>query len=171
MIERFGSAGLTVSGESAGGNLALAVVLRARDSNMGMPCAMALLSPWADLSLSSESRHLHLGIDPTFSPQLSGGEEARLYAGGRDLNSSEISPVYADYKPGFPPTLITTGTRDMLMSDCARLSTVMRQAGVEVDLHLCEGMWHVFEYFSDIPEGQQSLIEIAAYLTNYLQVD
>jgi monoterpene epsilon-lactone hydrolase len=171
MIERFGTAGLTVSGESAGGNLAIEVVLNARDRNMGMPCALALLSPWVDLSQSSESRHLHLGIDPTFSPQLGVKEEALLYAGERGLKSPEISPVYADYTPGFPPTLITTGTRDLLMSDCARLSTVMRQAGVEVDLHLWEGMWHVFEYFSDIPEGQQSLIEIAAYLANYLQVD
>ncbi len=71
---------------------------------------------------------------------------ARAYAGGLPLASPDISPLFADVAKGFPPTLISTGTRDVLLSDCARLSTKLRAAGVDVDLRVMEGMWHVFEF-------------------------
>jgi len=133
-----------------------------------MPRAVALMSPWADLTVSSESFHTHRGLDPTFGADPDDVSEAEAYGGGRDLTEPLISPVYAEDWAKFPPTLITTGTRDLLMSDCARLSTVMRRAGVDVSLHLWEGMWHVFEYYPEIPEGQQSLEEIARFLADHL---
>ena len=71
---------------------------------------------------------------------------------------------------GFPPTLITTGTRDLLLSDCVRLATEMRAAGVETRLHVWEAMWQVFEFYPEIPEGRQSLREIVDFLAAHLRI-
>jgi acetyl esterase/lipase len=165
----FSPGNLAVVGESAGGNLAVVTTLRARDEGLQLPSAVAVMSPWADLTLSSESFQTHRGLDPTFAADNDGVSEAEAYGGGRDLTEPLISPVYAENWTKFPPTLITTGTRDLLMSDSARLSTVLRRAGVEVSLNLWEGMWHVFEYYPEIPEGQQSLEEIARFLARHLR--
>jgi acetyl esterase/lipase len=93
---------------------------------------------------------------------------ARAYAGGRPLASPDISPLFADVAKGFPPTLITTGTRDVLLSDCARLSTKLRRAGVNVDLRVTEGMWHVFEFYPQLPEAEDSIRGIATFLDKHL---
>ena len=90
---------------------------------------------------------------------------ARAFANGRDLTSPEISPLYAAFSEAFPKTLITTGTRDLFLSDCARLSTKMRASGIDCELRVWEGMWHVFEYYTDLPEAQASLAEIARFIT------
>ena len=168
LVEQFAGNQLAVVGESAGGNLALATVLRARDSGLALPTATALLSPWCDITSTGDSTRTLAGLDPTLEYKLHLRDSAAAYAGERDQKEVLISPLYADYRPGFPPTLITTGTRDLLLSDCARLSTVMRQAGVAATLHVWEGMWHVFEWYPDLPEAQQSLDEIADFLQQHL---
>jgi acetyl esterase/lipase len=89
---------------------------------------------------------------------------ARAFAGGRSLDDPDISPLVATVPKGFPPTLITSGTRDALLSDCARLSTKLRAAGVAAELRVWEGMWHVFEYYPDLPEAEASLKEIARFI-------
>ena len=63
------------------------------------------------------------------------------------------------------PTLITTGTRDLLLSHSVRLARVMREAGVDVDLRIWEGLWHVFEFYDEIPEAALSLRQIGEFLT------
>jgi acetyl esterase/lipase len=88
----------------------------------------------------------------------------RAFAGNFDPSSPSLSPVYAEFPGTFPPTLITTGTRDLFLSDCARLSTRMRASGIKAELRVWEGMWHVFEYYQDIPEARQSLAEIAGFM-------
>jgi acetyl esterase/lipase len=160
---------IAIVGESAGGNLALATVLRARAEEVALPAATALLSPWCDLTASSESQRQPLGFDPTLDYDLQLRDSASAYAGSYDQKDPRVSPLYADYRGGFPPTLITTGTRDLLMSDCARLSTRMRRAGVDTRFHVWEGMWHVFEYYPEIPESGQSLEEIAHFLVGHLE--
>jgi acetyl esterase/lipase len=167
LIGKMRVGGLTLAGESAGGNLALVVALRAREMGLPMPAALGLFSPWSDLTDTSESGWTHAGLDPTFPACKDDGSISQAYGGGADLRDPMISPVYADYTGGFPPTLITTGTRDMLMSDCARLSTNMRLAGVDVRLHLWEGMWHVFEYYPELPEARKSMREVAAFLKDH----
>ena len=83
------------------------------------------------------------------------------------VTNPEVSPVYGEFDASFPPTLITTGTRDLLLSSCVRLARVMREAGAQVDLRVWEGMWHVFEFYPDIPEAEASLKEIAGFLDEY----
>ena len=167
LLEDYEPARLAVVGESAGGNLATSTLLTIRDAGEAMPQATALLSPWVDLADLSDSRVVLDGLDPALGCVT---PAALAFANGRDLKDPGISPVYADFEPGFPPTLITTGTRDFLSSDCARLSTAMRLAGVDVRLHLWEGMWHVFEFYPDVPEAQQSLAEITAFLAKQLEL-
>ena len=126
------------------------------------------MSPWSDLTKTGDSEYVLAGLDPTLDYDLFIADPARAYAAGRDLKDPLISPVYADYGPGFPPSLITTGTRDLFMSDCARLSTALRQAGIDAHLHLWEGLWHVFEWYPDLPEAARSLDEVAAFLQRHL---
>ncbi len=157
---------IVVAGESAGGNLTLEVVLRARKEQVAMPAATALMSPWSDVTPSGLSQQEPLGFDPTMDYKTHLEIPAAAYAGDYDQKDPIVSPLYADYSTGFPPTLITTGTRESFLSDCARLSTIMRQAGVDVRLHVWEGMWHTFEWYFEVPEADQSLDEIAEFLSN-----
>ena len=164
LLERYRPGGLALAGESAGGNLCLAVGLRAREDGLPLPAAAALLSPWCDISKSGDSEFTLEGMDPTLDYELHLRDAAIAYAGGRDLRDPLVSPLYADFEPGFCPTLITTGTRELFLSDCARLSTRMRLAGVDARLHVWEGMWHTFEWYLELPEAQGSLDEIADFI-------
>jgi monoterpene epsilon-lactone hydrolase len=168
LLETFEPTGICFAGESAGGNLALAVALRARDEELALPAATALMSPWCDLTQSAESQRQPRGFDPTLDYALQLEEAAAAYAGAHDQRDPRISPLYANYAGGFPATLITTGTRELFHGDCARLSTAMRRAGVDARLHVWEGMWHTFEWYLEIPEAEQSMDEIAAFLRDQL---
>ncbi|MFQ5981829.1 MAG: alpha/beta hydrolase [Woeseiaceae bacterium] len=160
--------GIGIAGESAGGNLTLAMTLRAGDVGLALPAAIVLLSPWCDLTPSGESQREPEGFDPTLDYALHLEEAAAAYAGGYDHKDPRISPLYANYTDSFPPTLITTGTRELCLSDCARLSTVLRRAGVDARLHVWEGMWHTFEWYHEVPEAEQSMGEIAAFFREHL---
>ena len=154
-------------GESAGGNLVLAAMLRAKRAGFSLPRAVALLSPWCDLDMSSDSQIFNDGRDPSLKIQES-KTAARLYAGDHDITNPDISPINGSYDSAFPPCLITTGTRDLLLSLSVRLSRCLRESGVEVDLQVWEGLWHVFEWHHRIPEAQQSMRNIAAFLKGHL---
>lgn len=154
---------IALAGESAGANLALALMGQITTR----PSAIALMSPWCDLTHQGDTITTLDGIDPSLDLTHQLQHMARAYAGGRALSDPEISPLFASVQ-GFPPTIITTGTRDLLLSDAARLSTKLRGAGVPVDLRVFEGMWHVFEYYPDLPEADLSTRGIAEFLTNHL---
>lgn len=160
LVARYGAAALTVSGESAGGGLALALLLKLAEK----PAKAALMSPWSDLTKTGDTLSTLVGNDPWLHYELTLEPAARAYANGRALASADLSPIYADFPADFPKTLITTGTRDLFLSDCARLSTKMRAAGITCELRVWEGMWHVFEFEADLPEADQSLAEIAAFI-------
>jgi acetyl esterase/lipase len=159
-----GARSIAVAGESAGGNLSLALVHAAARRGLDLPAALALLSPWCDLTHSGDTIRTLDGIDPTLGLEQLLGPMARAYAGGRPLDDPGVSPLLADVPKGFPPTLITSGTRDMLLSDSARLAAKLRRAGVDAEIRVYEGMWHVFEFYPDVPEGEESLRGISAFL-------
>ncbi len=157
---------IMVAGESAGGNLALATMLAARDEGLALPAGLALLSPWSDLGYTGDS-HL-TNRDPSLP--LSEGvllQMANGYRGDRPADDPLVSPVHGDFT-GFPPTFISTGTRDLLLSDCVRVSSAMRSDGVDVTLRVWEGMWHVFEFYRELPEARASMSEIATWITTRL---
>ena len=168
LLREYGARSLALSGESAGGNLSLALMGAAAARGLPLPAAMALLSPWCDLTHSGDTIRTLDGIDPTLDLDHLLSQMASAYAGGRPLASPDISPLFADVAKGFPPTLISTGTRDVLLSDCARLSTKLRGAGVDVDLRVTEGMWHVFEFYPQLPEAENSIRGIAEFIDKHL---
>lgn len=151
----------TIVGESAGGNLALALTIRlmAQDKK---PEKLALLSPAADLTDDFDPSAAP--DDPFLSAHMI-DVVPDAYAGDADKTNPEISPIHHDFDSDWPPTLITTGTRDRLAGQCAALARAIREAGAAADLRLWDGLWHVFEYY-DIPEADLSLKEIAAFLAD-----
>ncbi len=159
---------LAIAGESAGGNLALTVMQLARAEGLPLPCAAALLSPWCDLTHGGDSLHANDGRDPTLTRDFV-DVAAEMYAGGADRGDPGISPLFADYRPDFPPTLITTGTRDLLMSPSIELARRMRESGMDVTLHVHDGLWHVFEFYDELPEAAASLDALGAFLGRHLQ--
>jgi len=165
LARRFGAHNVVMYGGSAGGGMVLSTMLAARDAGLALPAALALLSPWTDLTRTGDSYYGNESRDPILTWQgLHASAEA--YAGGKDPRQPGLSPINADYGSGFPPTLITTGTRDLFLSNCVRLYRTLVRAGVTADLQVWEGMWHSFEGFtSAMPESREALAVIARHLT------
>jgi acetyl esterase/lipase len=127
-----------VGGGSAGGNLAAALLLRAKDEGLPMPAALILGTPEVDLTESGDTFHTLLGIDSVLKPLL---QVNRLYANGHDLAHPYLSPLFGDVS-GFPPTFLQSGTRDLFLSNTVRMHRALRAAGVEAELHVFEAMPH-----------------------------
>ncbi len=159
---------MLIAGESAGGNLTLGILLRALKQDLPMPRACALMSPWCDLAHSGDSEKSNNGRDPTLTLEYV-ENAAQLYAGEYPQKDWEVSPLNANFDSRFPATIITTGTRDLLMSQSVRLAAKLRKAEINVDLRVWEEMWHVFEFYPHIPEGHRSLSEICQFLESHLQ--
>lgn len=168
--DRLSGISLALSGDSAGGNLALAIALRAYRENVALPAALALLSPWCDLTNQGDSLKTNDGRDPTLTHAWL-NEAAKLYASAADLSQPTLSPIFASYPSEFPPVMITTGTRDLLMSQSVRLNKRLREAAVECTIRIWDNLWHVFEYYDELPESETSLEEIAQFLSVHLNSD
>lgn len=155
---------IVVGGGSAGGNLAAALVLRARDEGLPLPRALVLLTPEADLTESGDSFATNLGIDAVLRSKLT--ESIALYAGDHDLTDPYLSPLFGDFTPPFPPTFLQTGTRDLFLSNTVRLHRKLRQAGIEADLHVFEAMPH--GGFFGAPEDEELAEELRRFLASRL---
>lgn len=165
LLDRFDPAKIGIFGASAGGNLTCAIVLKARSLGGPLPGAIVLSTPGADLGQLGDSWQTNYGLDRvlTDSPIAT-----HLYADGQDLRDPLLSPVYGDYSKAFPPSLLVTGTRDMLLSSTVRLHRAMRRGGVDADLHVFEGMWHGLPTSFDLPEHAEYKELIAAFLRDRL---
>ncbi len=152
---------LFVGGGSAGGNLAAALMLRAKDEGLPMPAALVLLSPEVDLTESGDSFHTNLGIDHILGPLM---QVNLLYANGHDLAEPYLSPLFGDLT-GFPPTFLQTGTRDLFLSNTARMHRKLRAAGVEAELHVFEAMPH--GGFGGAPEDREIGVEVQRFLVRH----
>ena len=157
---------IAIFGDSAGGNLAIRAVLNLREGGAGMPAAVLLFSPWADLANAGDTAITLAEADPTLSYSGFLANSALAYAGGLDLKDPRVSPVHADFSKGFPPTLIQDGTRTILLSASVRTYRALKAAGHDATLDLYEGMWHVFEFYIDLPEARASLREIAVFIAS-----
>ena len=154
---------ISVSGESAGGNLAVALCFLLREKGLPLPARLALLSPWCDLKQTGESYATLEAQDATLDRQ--GLMESALQFAGQDarlLGDPYLSPIYGSFR-GFPPTQIHAGTREILLSDAETLAACMRRDGVPVTLIKWAGMCHVFQAFN-FPESRLSLKTIGRFL-------
>jgi len=140
LLETHAAKDILVSGQSAGGNLAAAMMLRARDEGLPKPGALFLDTPAVDLTMAGDTLYTNEGLDSAIGLEdLKGG---LLYAGGFDVAHPYLSPINGDVSGAFPPTYLRTGTRDLLLSDTVRLHAKLRKSGVEADLYVVEGMPH-----------------------------
>jgi epsilon-lactone hydrolase len=160
---------LAIFGSSAGGGLTLSMVLRAKQENLPLPAAIAPGTPMSDLTGRGDSFATNALLDNVLIAYgASCDARAALYANGRDLKDPLLSPIYGDAH-GFPPTILTTGTRDLLLSNTVRMHRKLRLAGVEAVLQVFEGMAHA-QYFRDpaAPESKEVFEEIAGFFDHHL---
>ena len=132
---------MAIFGSSAGGNLTLAMILRAKQDNLPLPGAIAPGTPMSDLTCRRLVPHQRDARQRPGGARRQLRQRAALYTNGRDLKDPMLSPVYGDMR-GFPPTILTSGTRDLLLSSTVRVHRKLRQAGVEAVLQVFEGQSH-----------------------------
>lgn len=159
-LERHGPKHIVVGGRSAGGNIAVATLLKARDEGLPLPAGLVLLSPQVDLTESGDSFATHRLIDVVLPGTLRSSN--LLYANGADLTQPYLSPLFADLT-GFPPTFLQSGTRDLFLSNTVRMHRALRRAGASADLHVFEGMPHG-GFGGATPEDRELQEEIARFV-------
>jgi acetyl esterase/lipase len=136
---------IAIGGDSAGGNLTLALLLALRERGQTLPCCAWLISPWSDLTASGATMHTKAEVDPMIQrPYLL--ELAHAFAGGRDFADPLISPQRADLA-GLPPLLIQVGSEETLLDDAVTLAGRTGAAGVAVTLEIWPEMIHAFPMF------------------------
>lgn len=140
LIETGDPGQIVIGGSSAGGNLAAVAALMIRDRGLPAPAGVVLLTPEVDLTEAGDSFRTNALLDVVLKGPLP--ECNAVYAAGHDLTDPYLSPLFADFATGFPPTLIQTGTRDLFLSNSVLLHRKLRRAGVEAELHVWEAMPH-----------------------------
>lgn len=153
---------IALVGDSAGGGLALALALQLRDEGIGVPGAIAVFSPWTDLT------HGKL-YEPLVEPMLQKrwiDKAASLYCAGESRKNPLISPVYGDFT-GLPPLLIQVGSEEILLNDAHRLAEVARKAGNEVHLDIYNSLWHVFQiHAGQLDRATEAMEEAGEFIRN-----
>jgi monoterpene epsilon-lactone hydrolase len=151
-----------VAGDSAGGNLTLVTLMRARDALLPMPDCAVALSPSTDLTGTGPSLRYNADADPMFSPVALDLVPAQ-YCPGQDLGNPLLSPLFGNWN-GLPPLLFHAGSTEMLLDDSVRAHDRARQAGVDAQIDVWFGLPHVFHMFRWLPESRAGLADVAAFI-------
>jgi len=159
-----------IFGTSTGGGMTLAMVLRAKQEGLPLPGAIAPATPWSDMTKTGDTYFANEMVDNILVSNDGWlAEAAKLYANGHDLKDPMLSPVYGDLQ-GFPPTILTSGTRDLFLSNTVRVHRKLRAAGVVADLIVFEGQSHAqYLFFPDAPEGKEYFVEVTSFFDKYLE--
>lgn len=157
---------IVIAGDSAGGGLAIAMLISLRDDKLPLPACAVCLSPWLNLSYTGEKSNNNK--DPFLNPTLL-SLYARYYVGAGDATNPLVSPSFADLR-GLPPLLIQVGTNEILLEEIQQFCEKARQANVEVSLDCWQGMFHVFQIIPFIPETKLSLEKIATFIRNKISL-
>jgi epsilon-lactone hydrolase len=153
---------IAVAGDSAGGGLAVALLVAARDAGEALPAAAALMSPTVDLTSSGASMTERADQDPISTPAML-RQFAADYLAGADPRTPLASPLFAALS-GLPPLLIQVGTADLLLSDSERLAAAATEAGVDVTLQIGQGLPHVYQLLLGTPEAAEATEQIGKFL-------
>ena len=158
-----------VVGTSAGGGLVLALCLRAKAEGVPLPGAIAPGTPEADMTNAGDTIRTNEWLDNVLvSPEGYVANATRIYTAGHDLRDPQLSPLFGDFT-GMPPAILTSGTRDLFLSNTVRTHRKLRQAGVEAELQVFEGMSHAQYLFdADAPESKEAFGEITRFLDKHL---
>ena len=155
---------IVVVGDSAGGGLALALLLSLRDDARPLPAGAAVISPWTDLAITGDSIRTKANKDPWLDPD-GAHKSAKRYYGDASPTDPYVSPLYGNYAH-IPPLLIQVGTHEILLDDSTRLATKAEADGANVTLSVYRGMWHVWHAFvgRGLPECDRAIDEIGDFL-------
>ncbi len=160
---------IIITGDSAGGNLALCLGLRIKELGMPMPAGLILISPWGSLeNLPSRDYNLHKDYVLGENTPLNAAVETPAYAGGLDLRDPRLSPIYADLT-GLPPMLIQAGGNETLRSDSELLGKACAEQGASATLTIYPGMPHDFVLvLPDLPHSQAAFAEMGEFADQLL---
>jgi epsilon-lactone hydrolase len=150
---------IAFAGESAGGGLAIATLVNARDHGLPLPAAAFVMSPYADLTLAGMTMETKREVDPLMSRE---NLQSRVtdYTAGQDAALGLISPIFADLSD-LPPLIIQAGTHEVLLDDAVRLARQAATADVEVTLDITPGVPHVFQTFYPILDEAAAALDRA----------
>jgi monoterpene epsilon-lactone hydrolase len=153
---------IAFAGESAGGGLAVATLVNARDHGLPLPAAAFVMSPYVDLTLAGTTMETKREVDPLFTRELI---QARVtdYTAGQDAALGLISPIFADLS-GLPPLIIQAGSHELLLDDAVRLAQQAAAADVEVTLDIAPGVPHVFQAYHAILDEAVAALDRAGQL-------
>ena len=161
-----GMSKLVIAGDSAGGGLALAllqsVTYAANDETVPKPLAAVVMSLWADLALTGESMETRAESDPILTRDAL-NQAAHLYLGNQDRHDPKASPLYGEVT-GLPPVMFHVGEDEILLDDSRRFANRSEAAGGVAQLHIWEGMTHVFPSNVSLQAAKDALDEIGAFL-------
>jgi acetyl esterase/lipase len=154
-----------LAGDSAGGNLSLVTLMRARDALLPLPDCAVLLSPATDLTVSGPSQRYNAEADPMFSPAAI-DLLPDVYCPGQDRRNPLLSPLFGNWN-GLPPLLFHAGSTEMLLDDSVRAHDRAVQAGVEAEIEVWVGLPHVFHVFRLIPESRSGVRAVAEFIDRH----
>jgi acetyl esterase/lipase len=152
---------ILLAGDSAGGTLALATLLVLRDAGDPLPAGAACLSPATDLTRGGASHRARVDDEVLLTPAFLRAVE-RMYRGDADPRDPLVSPLFADLR-GLPPLLVHVGSRELLYDDALRFVAAARAAGVDAEVVVWAGLWHVFHSFVVLPEARRALDQIGRF--------
>lgn len=156
---------ILVGGDSAGGGLAMALLLVIKEKKLAQPGAAILLSPWTDLTMSGDSIHTNADVEAML-PIEEMDRWAEKYTGNNDPANPHISPLFGDFT-GLCPVFIQVGSNEVVLDDSTRLSQKLDAAGVNVQIEIWDGMFHVWQFFWQyLPEGIDAIYSMADYIRN-----
>lgn len=159
---------LAVAGDSAGGNLALALIVRARELGLPLPVATVGYSPWTDLTLAGESIRTNAAIDQAIPVKML-QPLAAIYCNDRDARDPLISPLFADFAK-FPPTQLHVAADEVLRDDTLRLAQQLQACGVEVEHRVWADVPHAFPVFAaTLPQGREAIRISGEFLLRHFE--
>jgi acetyl esterase/lipase len=158
----FMAVGMGLFGSAAGAGMVVARILRAKHEGLPLPAAPAIGTPWVDLTETGDTYKTNEWLDNIIvSHRGYLSRAARFYANGEDLKDPHVSPIYS-YFHGFPPTVLTSGTRDLLHRK-------LRRSNVEAELNVCEGMSHIHLILNPYaPESRKVFTDWARFFDKHL---
>ncbi|PKP77976.1 MAG: alpha/beta hydrolase [Alphaproteobacteria bacterium HGW-Alphaproteobacteria-3] len=158
---------ILAGGDSAGGNLTLALALRLKAESLPLPAALVCLSPATDMTASGDSYRTNAEADSLFVPDIFHSLKP-VYFPGIDERDPFVSPLYGDVS-GFPPTLFQLGEKEMLRDDSTRMAAALTAAGVETAIEVWPKVWHVWQLNADmLPEGREAIAHIVRFAKQHL---
>lgn len=170
VLKKYKPENIGMFGTSAGSGLTAAAMFKLKELNLPQPAVIGLGTPFMDITKTGDTYFTNQDIDNflvTYDGLL--GSIAKLYAGSNDMKNPLISPIYGDFSKGFPPTILTSGTRDLFLSNTVRTHQKLRAAGIDAYLQVYEGCSHAF-YLQvlDSPESKQAYQEMVTFFDKYL---